>query len=77
MEGGRNGIKTGGAVPRGLRRAAGKLAWFAGLGVIGLLAVPVGLLVLMISGIWGLTSRAAAWGSEAGFASKQCKAAEK
>lgn len=69
---------TGGAVPakknRGrkgcgsaagilLRRITGKLACFLGVGVIGVLAVPVGVLILLISGVWALTSRAASWGS--------------
>lgn len=46
-----------------LRRITGKLACFLGVGVIGVLAVPVGVLILLISGIWALTSRAASWGS--------------
>lgn len=46
-----------------LRRITGKLACFLGVGVIGVLAVPVGALILLISGIWALTSRAASWGT--------------
>lgn len=46
-----------------LRRGAGKAACFLGVGVIGVLAIPVAILVLLISGLWTLTSRAASWGS--------------
>lgn len=54
------GAERGGGL---LRRGAGKAACFLGVGVIGVLAIPVAILVLLISGIWTLTSLAVSWGS--------------
>lgn len=59
--GGRKGCGSAAGIL--LRRITGKLACVLGVGVIGVLAVPVGVLLLLISGVWALTSRAASWGS--------------
>ncbi len=47
-------------------RSLSRLVAYIGLAVIGLLAIPAGLLVLLISGIWSATDRIAAYWEQKG-----------
>ena len=49
-----------------IARAAGKVITWLGMAVVGILALPAGALVLLISGVWSLTDRISQWITQKG-----------